>query len=608
MAMATLNFRARSDLNSFDDIDGSLTGYPVLPNSSDPYQTYLKFVGGNNYIVETLPRDNFVGVPFDRMAKFTILDFRTGNPPTTILEYSAPVIDLFALGATNLWEGILSGDDVINLGGSLEASALGLVNIAAFGDFKINRTASTVCGDDAITLDSTVTAPGANEFIRITGDLQYADAGRGFIVCGNDVINASAVNGAVVLYGDVFTASGAGTDGFIRYGDDVLVGGTGNDGLIGDSGISLVANVWGGDDTLFGGAGNDGLSGGGGDDLLYGGTGNDRLEAGIGTDRLEGGTEDDEYTVDRFDTVIEQAGEGTDTVITMDTRTIDANVEAMFLGDFSNINGFGDARANRIGGGLGDNIIYGYAGADNLSGSWGVDRLYGGDDVDILDGGLGNDFLDGGAGRDQMTGGTGDDTFLVNAADIVIEALNAGTDRVNATVDHTLAANVEILYLYGSSNFGRGNALANTIVGSANGDALYGEAGNDAVYGANGNDFLRGGLGADRLYGGLDNDGFVFDTALAATNIDMIMDFIAVNDTIWLDNAVFTGLATGALNASLFKTIGAGGMLDANDRVAYDISNGKLYYDQNGAAAGGWAQFATLVTKPALSAADFTVF
>ena len=67
---------------------------------------------------------------------------------------------------------------------------------------------------------------------------------------------------------------------------------------------------------------------------------------------------------------------------------------------------------------------------------------------DTLDGGAGNDTLDGGSGNDQMTGGIDNDTYVVdNVGDVVTEALNEGADTVQSSVSYTLGANVENLTL-----------------------------------------------------------------------------------------------------------------------------------------------------------------
>ena len=85
---------------------------------------------------------------------------------------------------------------------------------------------------------------------------------------------------------------------------------------------------------------------------------------------------------------------------------------------------------------------------------------------------------------------------------------------------------------------------------------LYGQGGNDRVEGGSGNDSLYGGAGLDQLLGGSGYDSFVFNTALdPAANVDQILDFSTIYDTIRLDDAIFTALAgTGTLSSAAFHT------------------------------------------------------
>jgi hypothetical protein len=70
-----------------------------------------------------------------------------------------------------------------------------------------------------------------------------------------------------------------------------------------------------GDDTFTGTAGDDTAFGLGGNDTLNGGAGNDYLYGGTGLDTLIGGAGNDTFAVeDSFDTIVENANEGTDTV------------------------------------------------------------------------------------------------------------------------------------------------------------------------------------------------------------------------------------------------------------------------------------------------------
>ena len=114
----------------------------------------------------------------------------------------------------------------------------------------------------------------------------------------------------------------------------------------------------------------------------------------------------------------------------------------------------------------------------------------------------------------------------------------------------------------------------------------------DALIGFGGNDRLDGGGGLDLLVGGTGQDSFVFASALDGAAADIVADFSSADDTILLDDAVFTGLSLGALNANAFVTGGAA--LDADDRILYDAGTGKLYFDADGNGAGAAMQFATL--------------
>ncbi len=249
-------------------------------------------------------------------------------------------------------------------------------------------------------------------------------------------------------------------------------------------------------DTLNGSTGSDYLESFAGNDTLYGLGGNDTLDGGTGSDTMAGGTGDDTYYVDNAgDTVTEAAGAGTDQVNATVDYTLGDNVENLYL-YASATTGTGNALSN---------TIVGNSNANTLSGLSGNDTLYG------LGG---NDTLNGGSGSDSMEGGTGDDTYYVdNAGDVVTEALGAGIDRVNATLDYTLGDNVENLYLYGSATTGTGNALSNTLQGNSNANSLSGLAGNDTLTGLGGNDTLNGGSGSDTMAGGTGDDTYYVDNA-----------------------------------------------------------------------------------------------
>jgi Ca2+-binding RTX toxin-like protein len=233
----------------------------------------------------------------------------------------------------------------------------------------------------------------------------------------------------------------------------------------------------------------------------------------------------------------------------------------------------------------GDDEVFGYFGDDVLLGDAGNDILYGGSNQNpghlkyersasnptapyLNDG---NDYISGGAGDDILYGESGDD--FING-----DAFTKGVNDISVAV-------------------GNGN------------DKLYGGTGNDTLQGGAGSDVLAGGSGNDILTGGSGADYFLFDTALGAGNIDQITDYVRADDTIRLENAIFTRLVTlGMLSASNLRmgadiTAGA----DANDYIVYNTTSGALYYDADGSGAGASIQLATLVGTPTLTPSDFVV-
>ncbi len=317
---------------------------------------------------------------------------------------------------------------------------------------------------------------------------------------GNDIGNEiEGNNSANILTGLGGADSLSGLDGA-----DSLIGGTGNDYLYG--GID--------DDTLSGGDDNDYLEGGDGNDLEYGGSGNDTLygsngsdalngeagddylSAGEGSDTLAGGIGNDRYYLGSddasSDTIVEYFNEGIDTV------ELRYNTYSYILGD-----GLENVEYNSYGGNF---SITGNDAANNISGSsggWYYDSstfyLSGLGGNDSLIGGDGYDTLVGGTGADYMSGRYGDDSYYVDSSsDTVYEAYSwYGDDIVYASVNHTLAANVERLTLTGAAATGTGNDLNNVLVGDAMANTLSGLAGDDTLDGGGGTDTLNGGDGID---------------------------------------------------------------------------------------------------------------
>ncbi|TAU46949.1 hypothetical protein ELI44_02275 [Rhizobium ruizarguesonis] len=341
-----------------------------------------------------------------------------------------------------------------------------------------------------------------------------------FVGTGNSLDNTITGGAAIDML-----SGGAGND-VLNGGAsaDTLIGGAGHDTYIVDNAGDIVteaANA--GTDTVrttlaahtlaanvenltyigtgsFAGTGNlldNVITGGVGADKLMGAAGNDTLIGGGGSDTMLGGMGDDVYVVDvATDLVIENANEGIDIVHTvLATYSIAAltNVENLTYTGSASFTGTGNALANTI------------------------------------TGGTGNDVLNGAAGADTLIGGAGHDTYIVdNAGDIVTEAANEGTDTVRTNLAaYTLGTNVENLTYIGTGAFaGTGNALNNVIVGGSGSNALTGGAGND---------ILTGGAAADV---------FVYSPNWGH---DTITNFVATgsaHDAISIDHSIFADWET----------------------------------------------------------------
>lgn len=238
----------------------------------------------------------------------------------------------------------------------------------------------------------------------------------------------------------------------------------------------------------------------------------------------------------------------------------------------------------------GDDVLLGTIHNNKLFGLAGNDTLFG------LDG---NDTLDGGTGCDVMKGGNGDDTYIVDcASDLVVGTETGGNDTVKSSVGYTLPRNVENLILTGAKNIsGTGNDSNNVLTGNS---------GNNKLSGGLSNDTLNGGLGNDTLTGGAGLNEFLFNTKLSANNIDKITDFVVSDDSIQLENSVFSKLTkTGILNATYFKI----GIMatDSNDYLIYNETSGALFYDNDGNGDNAAVQFATLSLNLVMTNTDFFV-
>jgi Ca2+-binding RTX toxin-like protein len=452
----------------------------------------------------------------------------------------------------------------------------------------------------------------------------------------NGTTVVQTLTGLNVSFADAHDAAdsfdGWGLNAWLMNGNDTINGSAGNDDMYGHVG----------NDTLNGGAGDDYMVGGIGDDTYNGGAGFDQISfsdtyghanaiRGINSNATTGTVIDPYGNSETFTSI--ESFRGTQFADTMVGSA--SNEQFMGLGGRDSINGGAGSDEVRYfrdinhGGNAGVNVnlttgvaIDGFGRQDTLIN---IERVRGTDFNDVLTGngvvnvlrGLGgNDTLNGVAGADDMRGGAGNDVYYVdNAVDRVDEAEDGGNgiDTVVSSINFNLASATQIfgaverLVLSSTGNTsGVGNGLANVITGNAGNNGLYGVAGNDALNGAAGNDTLNGGVGLDTLTGGVGNDIFQFNNVPnAVTNRDTITDFNVAADTFHLDNAVFGGLAAGALAAGAFH-VGAAAAA-ADDRIIYNSTTGALIFDSNGNAAGGSVHFATVGAGLGLGASDFFI-
>ena len=424
----------------------------------------------------------------------------------------------------------------------------------------------------------------------------YINATRAYIITPMvaDIIAIQNLYGASTttnLGNTVYGSTGAnntGTyvDNFLSYGNNVALTIYDNGGidLLDFSGINAAqlidlrpetySNVGGltGNLTIARGTVIENATGGNGNDTLIGNSANNHLNGNAGADTMIGGTGDDVYYIDNVaDVVVENAGEGYDSIISSISFALwqnGQNIEGLELHGAADLNGTGNALDNVITGNFGNNVLNGGAGADNMLGGAGNDTYhvdnvgdtiveFAGEGIDTvissvsyalwqqgqhiehlrligtaninatgnglantLTGNSGNNVLDGALGADRMIGGAGNDSYSVdNVFDAVVELAGEGIDTVYSTVSYILwqqSQHIENLTLIGTANINAtGNGQANTLIGNS------------------GNNVLDGAVGADTMIGGAGNDTYSVDNVgdrvieLAGEGIDTVYSTIS---------------------------------------------------------------------------------
>jgi len=246
-----------------------------------------------------------------------------------------------------------------------------------------------------------------------------------------------------------------------------------------------------------------------------GNSGNNRIAGNQGVNQLYGGEGDDTFVIGIGDIVVENRGEGRDTVLSQVSYNADDNIEIICLTGSSNAN---------VSGNIEDNLLKGNAGINEFRGDQGNDTyIIGSNDIVIEFANEGSDtivsdqsvilfefvenvvlrgyrniscngnsednVIKGNFGRNTLVGGYGNDIYYIGAGDIVVESRDSGTDSVISNCSYALDDNLEELSLIGSMHLnGAGNHLDNRLTGNS---------GKNCLVGAGGKDILTGGLGAD---------------------------------------------------------------------------------------------------------------
>ncbi|WP_438754529.1 beta strand repeat-containing protein [Pararhizobium sp. O133] len=602
--VVTGNFLTSTVIKVGGVVAANITGIEAVRLSGADGNDVLSGTAGNDDLNGNRGSDTLKGLAGDDMLGVTIdsgkdsIDGGAGNDTANLyIDYAATT------GITMTLNGAATE---VRQGTSLRAT---IVNVESFtvsgSDFADKIIGGG--GDDRLygwVGNDKIYGYGGNDKLYggVGTDTLDGGAGRDMAVfsdLGSVSITVTLVSGAAIvtvggiasdkLVGieDIWGAGGA--DKFTGDAEaNTIVGAGGNDTLNGGAGIdtvdysdhylgvmltlagTTVTSATSGTETdqisnfenARGGFGTDGLTGNAADNNLWGMGGADTLKGAAGSDVLDGGAGGD----------LLDGGSGTDTASYAGATM---GVTASLVKPSTNTN---DA--------LGDI----YTSIENLIGSDYEDRLIGNSSSNILDGGKGKDTLNGGGGNDIYV--------LWAETDGITDS--SGVDTITSTVTRSLSgyATIEKLTLLGGGAInGTGNGLGNTITGNTGKNTLSGGAGNDT---------LSGGLGIDRLIGGTGDDTFVFNTKLGSTNIDVIDDFVVVDDRMVLDDDIFTKVGSVGDLATAAFYIGAKAH-DTNDRIIYDQTTGKLWYDADGSNSGVAVQFALLDKVLKMTAADFDI-
>lgn len=632
--------------------DGSFSDGPDTLRGGEGNDTYYILAGLNFVLIDTAGIDTIVSPVITSLVGFGAVEnltlsgtslFGAGNSGNNVVTGNVYANWLDGGGGNDTLYG---GDGIDTLVGGTGADHM---YGGAHGDhYYVDSVYDQIFenpggGYDAVYSNISFTLPGQVEELVLTGSASISGFGNGL---ANRLYGNAKANQLDGLAGHDTLAGGKGDDNYVlgdlsflgqlaglRYDEIVEVAGGGNDTVF----VAALDNPFGSESytldlevdngvvfgasiafDLYGTARDNALFGHAGANYLSGEGGNDYLDGVGGHDTLAGGTGNDSYNLAelsylgqlagwRYDTVIENAGQGIDTV---------------YISALDNPGTFG-MESYVLGDNLEIGIVTGQSIAFDLYGNGLANSLIGHAGANYLSGNGGNDYHDGLGGHDTLAGGAGNDTYYLGDLvylgpvagwryDVVVEGAGQGRDTILvvafdnpetflATDGYELGSNIENGTIVGPTMAFdlTGNVLANvltgadganvlsggggkdklfgrgendTLLGGDGNDRLFGDQGMDSLdggagrdlleggveadtlFGGGGNDTLSGGSGRDRLIGGAGGDRFVFgtgDTGNASASADSIADFSrAQGDKI--DLSAIDAVAGGGDNAFTF--------------------------------------------------------
>jgi Ca2+-binding RTX toxin-like protein len=386
--------------------------------------------------------------------------------------------------------------------------------------------------------------------------------------------------------------------------------------------------------TAHGGDGNDALLGANDSQVLFGDAGDDLLSGGGAATTMTGGAGADVFL---FNTplALVDGEQITDFASGVDTARLDGNpipgVGAsgrLSAGDarFSaNSTGTAQDASDRViyntangqlwydadGTGAGESVLFAtLEGAPAMAAS----------DIEVVNGSAPGSVINGTDGNDTLTGTAGDDTIDgFGGNDLFLAGATGGTDSIHGgfgsdSIEFKARATGPVVVDFSAGTISAPSgpisfsSIERVVTGNFN-DSLTGNAAAQNLTGQGGSDTLAGAGGIDTIWGGGGADTFVF-REMGTANADRISDWTSGSDEIHLDDAAFAAIgAMGDLTAgdARFKANSSGTATDTSDRVVFNTSTGRLYYDADGSGGGAAQLIATVQGGASVAATDISV-